>query len=48
MVILPVNCNLMGGTKYFVPPQVMATMVSGMIGALSNGMDKMNHMLLVH
>ncbi len=46
MVILPVSCNLMRGKKYFVLPGVVATMVSGMIGASSIGMDMMNHILL--
>jgi hypothetical protein len=46
MILPPVSCNLKGGMKYFVPPQGMAPMASGMIGALSNGMDLMNHMLL--
>ncbi len=39
MVILPVSCNLKEEMKYFVPPQIVAPMASGMIGALSNGMD---------
>jgi hypothetical protein len=38
----------MGGTKYFMPSQGNATMASGMIGALANGMDMMNYMLLIY